>query len=343
MLYRLRHDFQLSIITLLGICAVLGVSPFVVYRFATGDPLAGATDLLIVSAIAGIVVYAWITGNNHRAGLLLAIITCTGGVAVATIVGSAAVFWLFPATITSFFLTPPRVACTVNGLAIATLAIHNTAFDSSEQMLSFVATSLTVSACAFIFARRNEYQRLRLERLATHDALTGTKNRRALEEDMQAAVADHQRSKAHYALILLDLDHFKRVNDRFGHGVGDSVLVDCAELLGRYTRLSDNLYRFGGEEFVLILPGVEPASVSGVADNLRLKLANELSAFGTPVTGSIGVASLQSNDSVDSWLERADTALYAAKSAGRNTVIIAEYPNHAMSVPTESETTESPA
>lgn len=339
MLYRLRHDFHLSIITLLGASAVFGITPFAVYRFYTGNVAAGVVDLMILLSICAMVSYAWLTGDNRRSGLLLAVCTCGGGVAVGTMQGDVGLFWLFPAMITSFFLTSAKVAVSVNCLAVAFLMIHNVAFDSDEQMMSFVTTSIVVSCCAYIFARRNEYQRERLERLATHDPLTGVKNRRAMEEDMQAAVAAHARTGAPYVLIIFDLDHFKRINDVYGHAVGDDVLVECAELIQRHTRKTDCLYRFGGEEFVLLMPGVKPDGIRAVAENLRYKLANELSNPVGSITASFGVAPLHDSDDADRWMARADQALYEAKATGRNRVVIRDAEAEAR----ESGTTEFPA
>lgn len=322
MFYRLRHDFQLSIITLLGVCCFFGITPFAIFRFYTGNVMAGIIDLCILLSICSTVGYAWITGDNRRAGFCLAVLACTGGVVVATVLGDVGLFWLFPAMVTGFFLTTAMTAVVLNGLAVAALVLHDAAFDSHEQMLSFVTTCVVVSSCAFIFARRNEYQRERLERLATHDPLTGVKNRRAMEEEMQAAVATHARNETPYALIILDLDHFKRINDEFGHVKGDEALVECANLIQRHTRLTDCLFRFGGEEFVLLMPGVRPSGIQAVAENLRHKLANELKSPGGPITASFGVSSLHRSDDADSWMARADSALYEAKSSGRNRVVI---------------------
>lgn len=339
MLYRLRHDFHLSIITLLGACAMFGITPFAVFRFYSGNVAAGLVDLLIMLSICSVVGYAWCTGDNRRSGFLLALLACSGAVVVGTMQGDVGIFWLYPAMVTSFFLTSARVAVVVNCLAVLVLVIDDVAFDSREQMMSFVTTSVVVSCCAYIFARRNEHQRERLERLATHDPLTGAKNRRAMEEDMQAAVANHGRTGAPYTLIIFDLDHFKRINDIHGHAVGDEVLVECAALIERYTRKTDNLYRFGGEEFVLLMPGVTPEGVRAVAENLRHKLAEELSDPVGSITASFGVAPLHDTDDADRWMARADEALYEAKSTGRNRVVIRQAP---VEVP-GSGTGESPA
>ncbi|WP_341352869.1 GGDEF domain-containing protein [Marinobacter halodurans] len=288
--------------------------------------MAGLTDLVILVSICAAVVYAWLTGDNRRAGFCLAMFTCTGGVMVATLLGDVGLFWLYPAMVTSFFLTVPFVAVVVNSLAVVALVIEDVAFDSHEQMLSFVTTCVVVSSCAYIFARRNEHQRERLERLATHDPLTGVKNRRAMEEELQAAVANYSRNRMPYALIIFDLDHFKRINDGFGHARGDEALVECAELIRRCTRKSDQLFRFGGEEFVLLMPGVRESGIRAVAENLRHKVASELLTPAGPITASFGVSCLDGTDDAESWLARADEALYEAKSLGRNRVVIRPSP-----------------
>ncbi|MDG5500033.1 GGDEF domain-containing protein [Marinobacter sp. BGYM27] len=322
MFYRLRHDFHLSIITMLGACAVFGVTPFAIYRLYSGNLAGALVDLFILFTICFTVAYAWVTGDNRRSGFYLALLSCAGGTAVAIMQGDVGIFWLFPAFITSFFLTEPRIAVGLNLLAIGVLAFQPVVFDSQEQMLAFVTTSIVVSCCTYIFAQRAAHQRRRLEMLATHDPLTGVKNRRAMEEDMAAAVSQFTRSQMDYALIILDLDMFKRINDRHGHAVGDEVLVDCARLIQRNTRRNDCLYRFGGEEFVIIMPGVKPAGVRAVAENLRHKLEAELASPSGAVTASFGVASLLGSDNADSWIARADGALYQAKTEGRNRVVI---------------------
>src|SRR3546814_4415397 len=103
---------------------------------------------------------------------------------------------------------------------------------------------------------------------------------------------------------MLDLEHFKTVNDRFGHEAGDQVLVDLAELLRAHSRPEDRLFRFGGEEFVLLLPGVDEASLFTVCEKLRQVVADSLGHAGQPVTLSIGAAALRAGEDWQSWLVR---------------------------------------
>lgn len=326
MFSRLRSNFRLSIITLLGTSAVLGITPFAFYRFWQGSVIAGLIDTFILLSICGTVIFAWKTNDTRRTGFVLALVACGGGVAVATVQGEVGLFWLYPSLITSFFLTAAPIAVLVNLSALVVLILHGVAFSSQEQMWSFVTTAIVVSCCAYVFALRNESQRERLEQLATLDPLTGVKNRRSMDEELQAAVAAHARNGLSYALTLLDLDHFKRINDEFGHSVGDEVLIEFVGLLQRHTRKSDQLFRYGGEEFVLLLPGVDESGLQAVMANLQHTLRRSLKSPAGAVTASFGIALLRDDDSAASWLSRADEALYQAKSSGRDRIIYAETP-----------------
>ncbi len=292
-----------------------------------GDLLAGTVDTVIILCILTAMLYAWVTGDTRRSGFCVAIIACAGGATVASVLGTIGLFWLYPPFITSFFLTPPRLAVIINLATLLVLMVLNIGFQSFEYMLSFATTAIVVSACAYIFALRNETQRRRLEQLAILDPLTGVKNRRAMEQELKTAVAFHRRSGLTYALTILDLDHFKSVNDAYGHAVGDQVLLDCAQIILKHTRKTDQLFRFGGEEFVLLLSGVDDYGMRAVLRNVYRVLRRDLKCPGGPVTASYGLTMLQDDDTPDSWLERADDALYKAKADGRDRVVVAGEPN----------------
>ncbi|MGF2735731.1 GGDEF domain-containing protein [Marinobacter sp. DUT-1] len=322
MFQRLRSDFRLSIITLLGLSGFLGITPFAVLRFHQGNPAAGLVDVLILCGLCAGVIYAWVTGDTRRSGLIMAIIAAIGAVVMAGLVGTPGLYWLYPCLITSFFLTSPRVATSINVAAVLLTVAQGGAFAGIEQMGSFVATALVVSACAFFFAIRNEDQRRRLEHLATIDPLTGVKNRRAMDEELAIAQAHASRTGLSCALILLDIDHFKKINDEHGHSVGDAVLVDLVNVLRKNTRKSDQLFRYGGEEFVLLLP--DATGIKTVIGNLQQLLRNHVKHPGGSITASFGVAELDWGETVDSWLTRADDALYQAKETGRDRAVFAE-------------------
>lgn len=324
MFYRLKTDFRLSIITLLGASAILGITPFVVYRFLEGNVLAAVVDVVILTGIVGSVACAWITGQTKYSGLFLAVMASSSAVVVGAITGEPGLFWLFPCLVTSFFLASPRLAIIINLGAISAMMAQTDIFRSLVQMWSFAAGAVVVSACAYVFAFRNESQRERLEHLATIDPLTGVRNRRSMDQELAWAVANADRTGGTYSIALLDIDHFKQINDRYGHGVGDAVLMEMVALIQQNTRRADRLFRYGGEEFVLLFPGTGGEGLATALNNLQQVLRKYLKHPGGTVTASFGVAQLIPHDDVDSWLGRADAALYQAKESGRDCIIYAE-------------------
>ncbi|MBW4935231.1 GGDEF domain-containing protein [Marinobacter sp. F4206] len=336
MFYRLKTDFRLSIITLLGASAILGITPFAIFRFVQGNLLAAVVDVTILVGIVASVTHAWLTGRTERSGLFLAVTTSSSAVVVGAVTGEPGLFWVFPCLVTSFFLARPRLAIVINMGAILALMVQVDIFRSLVQMWSFAAGAVVVSACAYVFAYRNESQRERLEHLATIDPLTGVLNRRSMDQELALAVASANRSGQACAIALLDLDRFKAINDEYGHGVGDNVLVEMVALIQQHTRRTDRLFRYGGEEFVLLLPGTRDAGLTTVLTNLQQILRKHLKHPGGPVTASFGVAQLAYRETVDSWLARADAALYEAKASGRDCIIYADLE------PAQSETAASP-
>jgi diguanylate cyclase (GGDEF)-like protein len=172
------------------------------------------------------------------------------------------------------------------------------------------------------------FQRARLEeraRLAAmHDGLTGLFNRRAFDRLAAREIARASRRAAPFAVLMIDLDHFKAVNDDFGHPAGDRVLVDFAGVLQRCTRAADLVARYGGEEFCALLPETDAATALRVAERIRAAAAEgALGGLPRPVTASLGltVVPVEAGASLAAALERADRALYAAKAAGRNRAI----------------------
>lgn len=322
MLYRLRSDFQLTIITLFGGCAAVGILPFAVYRFLAGEIVVGIVDAAIVLCTLAAVVYAWRSGDTRRSGIFLAVFNTAGALAVAAILGDAGRHWMYVVLLANFFLVGRGLAAIFTAVALAVLAIYGMDFKTAVEIVSFLVTASLVSLFAFIFAARSESQRLQLERLATRDFLTGIDNRQAMERELRIAVETHKRSRTAFGLVMLDLDHFKHVNDKYGHDAGDRVLIAFAELIQKSTRKVDRLFRFGGEEFVLLLPGTDVVGLQWMSANLLSKIAAEMRGPDGPVTSSLGAAALRPDEDAPSWLARADAALYRAKENGRNRAVV---------------------
>ena len=162
-----------------------------------------------------------------------------------------------------------------------------------------------------------------LQRLATTDRLTGAWNRTYLEETLVAEMGRAERYRQPLSLLIFDIDHFKAINDSHGHLVGDEVLIELTRRVRAHLRAVDVLARWGGEEFVLLLPHCGSAEALQVAEKLRALVADPPFPVAGQVTASFGLAQWQPHEHLDTWLKRADDALYAAKAAGRNRVVFA--------------------
>ncbi len=161
---------------------------------------------------------------------------------------------------------------------------------------------------------------------AGSDALTGLYTRRWMEEELPSLLERWAMSPAPISCLFLDIDHFKRVNDTWGHGIGDTVLAAVSRLVMHCVRDSDPCIRYGGEEMLVVLPGSDKRSALDVAERIRRRVQGhdwERTTAGLRVTASIGVAEHELGEVQARWLDRADKALYTAKREGRNRVRVA--------------------
>ncbi|MBA3866636.1 MAG: diguanylate cyclase [Solirubrobacterales bacterium] len=185
-----------------------------------------------------------------------------------------------------------------------------------------IAMAALLGALILVWSRNERMEELQRE--ASEDPLTGLKNRRRFEEDLQLAMARARRERTTGALLMLDLDHFKQVNDTYGHPAGDRLIVEVADVLRRRGRASDSLARLGGDEFAVVLPRCTPVeallAAEGIADAIREHQppGEEIE----PVTACIGVAMFgdHARSSIASVVSEADSAMYAAKDSGRDAI-----------------------
>jgi diguanylate cyclase (GGDEF)-like protein len=303
---------------ILSAAGSLGVLPFAILRFMQGAWAAAVMDTLIVLGFFAFGTYVYRTQHVRFASIAIALICAAGVLATIYIIGPRQVYWVFPALIGIFYLLRPREAV---ALAIITLLALIPAFfrsGNSEETTTLIVTFGVTSVIALAFSLVTNRQREQLLVLATKDPLTGAGNRRGLDSKLREIVNSFKRTGAKAALIILDLDHFKKVNDVHGHAVGDQILQRITEIINLRIRITDSLYRIGGEEFIVVLEGADVHKGVYLAEQLRtLVHANEL-VPDHAVTISLGVAELKEGESANDWLHRADEALYRAKDAGRN-------------------------
>lgn len=188
-----------------------------------------------------------------------------------------------------------------------------------------VAQVIYVVVLLAVSRLRSDYHRSQvtvatMREVAATDPLTGLLNRRALADHLAVANALVRRGLQPMSVILMDVDHFKAINDQKGHAAGDQVLVSLSALLAAQLRGSDRVGRWGGEEFLLLAPATRLAAAHDLAERIRRAVEAAEWHGGWRVTASLGVAECHPDDSPDSLVQRADQALYAAKAAGRNCV-----------------------
>ena len=234
--------------------------------------------------------------------------------------GVVGALWSYPAIVLFYFLLPPRQARWVNLLLMALIVPAAFFYLPTEIALRVFATLTGISVTSAIFLHLITVQQEQLRRLAILDPLTQVYNRLPLPLFLAKSRARCQRRGSALSLIALDIDHFKRINDKWGHAVGDEVLFRVASLCAKRLRSEDLIFRMGGEEFLMILEGCTEQQAVKVAQEICELVATAELLGQHQVTVSLGVAQLGLDEELEAWVKRGDDQLYLAKSGGRNRV-----------------------
>lgn len=320
-----KNKYQRGMVYLFAILASLLIAPFCVIRYLNGEFVNAVVDLAIVVVALSSAIYTYRLGQaTQLISNITALLYSSGAVAVAHLNEPIFVFWLFPALIANFFLLSAKAALIANSLTIAAAVPIALQLTTSTETFAMIASLLMCGSMAYVFALLTHKQQLLLQDYANQDALTMLGNRRAMDEELRLCVDDYARANIPATLIMLDLDFFKMVNDRFGHNVGDEVLIDLAELLARRVRKTDRVFRFGGEEFLVLARNTALEDALVIAEQLREQIERELKDPDGAITASFGCAQLREDENQEDWFVRADKAVYQAKQQGRNCVVAAD-------------------
>jgi diguanylate cyclase (GGDEF)-like protein len=249
-------------------------------------------------------------------------------VAVCASVGLQGVngaFWSYPTLFICYFVLPRRQALVLGlALLVGASAVALYTLGGALAARIFATLLLTLVMINVVLNVVADLQKALVEQAIT-DPLTGAFNRRHMQVQLDRIVLPGQPARATdmpHALLAIDIDHFKRINDRHGHAMGDHVLRETVATIRARKRRGDLLFRTGGEEFVLLLLAGE-ADARQLAEDLRVRIEAAAMLPGERVTVSIGVRVQRAGESAELWLREADRALYQAKSAGRNRVEVA--------------------
>jgi diguanylate cyclase (GGDEF)-like protein len=320
---RLRSEFEFSVVVWIGLLAMLVISSMAIFRFFTGHVSGAVTNTVIVTLIGCVLAYAAFTPDSKRASRLFAVIATLACLGSTIMLGRTGFLWAYVVLWVNYLLADRRLALPLNLVLISGLLFQHELFDTGPERLTFVVTALLITGCGYLYSNRFDAQRRLLEELATHDPLTGAGNRRLMRRQLDQAIERFAADGRQSTLLVLDLDDFKSVNDEFGHEAGDRVLEHFAEHVRTLLRSDDGFYRMGGEEFVILLPGMNDDTARKALPKLHQRLSGSVTGPDGPIRLSAGVATLAAGEDWSRWLARADNAMYRAKRTGRDRLLFA--------------------
>ena len=305
----------------LALGTAIGITPFTVYRALRQDWYVATLDLIVVIGMSLIFIYVYKTDNVRKASVVLIVVALLGNVVSFYLKGISQIGWIYPAMLSAYYIMSPNKGMMVNFVMLSLYLPKLYILLEVIDFATFIITVVITNIIAFVFASGLRKQEISLKKLASEDYLTSTGNRRFLNTQLSNI---HKKLKNHdktATIILLDLDHFKKVNDTYGHIKGDEVLVRLSELLLCFYKNKEYVFRYGGEEFLVICPDKPIDKVMVMADEFRNIVKKNIIIEGVEQSISLGVAEYVKEESIDDWIHRVDMALYQAKNEGRDRVV----------------------
>lgn len=347
------HDVA-GLIQLLS-CFAAAAATFFALRylfFVDSVPVWIAQTLLSLAAslLANVALYWWLRHLALLQGLFIATIAVLlGFIFVNGLEDGDSVLWLYVFPSMVFYVSNLRVGTTLCLLALAGIALLLSPLGpmfTDVHEYSLITDLLVMMTLSFVMffsyvldrSRRQHADRLRhmaevFEHAAKHDALTNLYNRGEGTQRLAGEYARFHRNHQFFSVILIDIDHFKRINDRYGHDSGDQVIQEVARRLQAGCRQMDMVARWGGEEFLLMLPGADGDAAVTTAERIRDLMTGspvKVNKRALEVTCSFGVAQIRDGDSIQALLQRADERLYEAKNTGRNRIVARHFQSEVL-------------
>jgi len=303
---------------LLLLVAVL--APMFIHDLYTGQALLSVISFVLLTILLANI---WLLRGDRQAFLspTLLLVLAISLILLAVALGQRySIYWMYPLLAGLPVLLRSRRSLVI-GLASGALAlpIVLARFDTSSAVMLGFSMMVTWLVSAWLVFAVTEQSR-RLKDMAITDPLTGVYNRRYLEEQARGAIDSWQRYRHTSTMLLVDVDFFKRINDRYGHNMGDVAIKQLVQVISGRIRAVDTLCRFGGEEFVVLLRETGIDSAARIAEELRRLVESAKILPEGSMTISIGVAEVIAAENLEHWFKLADSALYMAKRNGRNRV-----------------------
>lgn len=321
-----RRSIKEALLLLLSSILATTVTPFALARLRDGQWSMVLLDTVIVCIMLTLFLYVFVTRRTRGAGIIMALSFMVAALLTTLLLGKSQIFWAYPALAAAFFLLGTRTAALLSVAFVSALLVLLWGALTTIELATVILSMVTIILFASSFALTNELQQSQLRHQATVDPLTGAGNRRAQTLKLDMVNAVFRRTGSPSSVLIMDVDHFKQVNDTHGHVIGDQILVNTADLIRRHTRATESLYRYGGEEFVIIAEHTGLATATELAQRLRQQIADYRFSSGVQITVSIGVAEIHRGEGRQGWLNRADGALLEAKDGGRDRVLTAPSP-----------------
>lgn len=316
------NGFQSRLTGFISTTVIAVLTPLLLFHLYRQDWLLAAVAFLILGS--GFLLVYRVSRGDLPVGLVHAVATVytVSVVGVTHLLGVAGSYWAYPVLLVNFYVLPLVSALVFN--IVMLVAVVWLMLQQPEVAMRVAVTLGLMTMFNLWFSILVAGQRRELSDLSLVDPLTRARNRRALDEHLIRVSRDKARHHGRVAAIMLDIDHFKAINDRFDHNTGDAVLKQVVRLIAARLRATDSLYRYGGEEFVIIAEHTGAREAQRLADDLRQQVMDaRIDDIGV-ITVSAGVAELCEGEQPMAWLSRADEAMYLAKRQGRNRVCAIE-------------------
>ena len=319
-----KYPAETQLLLMILLIAVVTTLSMSIMRVWQGNMTIAAIDLYFSIGLCAGIYHVLRTAEIRKASIFIMVIAYTAIIPIIYLSGPEGINWIFAIMAGSFFMLKPAEAICINTLAFTLCVPHFLSLWTASVFVLYVLPIILMNVFCFMFAKIFWMQKSQLIELAIKDPLTGAGNRRALGESMEQLLGMRKRKEVTASLIAFDIDSFKDINDVYGHQAGDRVLSTVTEKIRSRIRLTDNLYRQGGDEFIIVALDTNQHTAISLAEELRRLIQNTIFDGGYRVTLSFGVAELREHETQEEWLKNVDKALYNAKLAGRNTVCISD-------------------